>query len=167
MTTPQSDPSTSAPEQEPGGKMSFFEHLVDLRKRLINSAMAIAIGAFIGVSVSKRVFDFISLPMQEALRKQNLDDQLIYTNPAGVINMIITLGIYIGVVLAAPVVLYQVWLFIAPGLYKHERKAVTTFIAASVFLFLAGISFGYFIMLPYMLDFLIGFQGPFRPADQH
>ena len=163
MTTPQSDPSTPAPEQEPGGKMSFFEHLVDLRKRLINSAIAIVIGAGIGVTISQKAMDFISRPMQEALRKQHLEDKLIYTSPAGLINIIITFGIYIGVVLAAPFVLYQVWLFIAPGLYKHERKAVTTFIFSSLFLFLAGISFGYFVMLPYMLDFLIGFQGPFRP----
>jgi sec-independent protein translocase protein TatC len=163
MTTPQSDPSAATPEQEPGGKMSFFEHLVDLRKRLINSALAIAIGAGVGVSISQKVIGFISRPMQEALRKQHLDDKLIYTSPAGLINIIITFGIYIGVVLAAPFVLYQVWLFIAPGLYKHERRAVTSFIAASLFLFLAGISFGYFIMLPYMLNFLIGFQGPFRP----
>ena len=57
MTTPQSDPSTSAPEQEPGGKMSFFEHLVDLRKRLINSALAIAIGAGVGVASPKKFSD--------------------------------------------------------------------------------------------------------------
>ena len=150
-------------EQEPGGKMSFFEHLVDLRKRLINSAIAIAVGAMIGVAVSQKVIGFISIPMQEALRRQHLDDKLIYTSPAGLINIIITFGIYIGVVLAAPFVLYQVWLFIAPGLYKHERKAVTTFIFSSFLLFVAGISFGYFIMLPYMLDFLTSFQGPFKP----
>ena len=163
MTTTQFDPSSSVPEQESGGKMSFFEHLVDLRKRLINSALAIAVGAMIGVSISNKVFGFIALPMRAALRKQGLDDRLVYTSPAGAINLIITLGIYIGVVLAAPVVLYQVWLFIAPGLYKHERKGVTTFVVSSVFLFLAGISFGYFVMLPYMLNFLTGFQGPFRP----
>jgi sec-independent protein translocase protein TatC len=163
MTTPPSDLSTSAAEQEPGGKMSFFEHLVDLRKRLINSALAIAIGAFVGVSVSQKLLGFISRPMQEALRRHHLDDKLIYTSPAGLLNIIITFGIYIGVVLAAPFVLYQVWLFIAPGLYKHERKAVTSFLFSTVFLFLAGISFGYFIMLPYMLEFLTGFQGPFRP----
>ncbi len=163
MTTPQSDLPALPPEQEAGGKMSFFEHLVDLRKRLINSAIAIAIGAMVGVSVSQRVIGFISEPMQEALRKQHLDDKLIYTSPAGLINIIITFGIYIGVVLAAPFVLYQVWLFIAPGLYKHERRAVTSFIGASFFLFLAGISFGYFVMLPYMLNFLTSFQGPFRP----
>src|ERR1035437_3309965 len=163
MTTPQSDSSTPPPENEAGGKMSFFDHLVDLRKRIINSAIAIALGAGIGVSIADKVFGFIARPMQAALRKQHLDDKLVYTSPAGAINLIITLGIYIGVVIAAPVVLYQVWLFIAPGLYKHERKAVTTFIFSSLFLFLAGISFGYFVMLPYMLNFLIGFQGPFRP----
>ena len=143
--------------------MSFFEHLVDLRKRLINSAIAIGIGAMVGVTVAERLLGFISRPMQAALRRQHLDDKLIYTSPAGMINIIITFGLYLGVVLAAPFVLYQVWLFIAPGLYKHERKAVTGFLFSTVFLFLAGISFGYFIMLPYMLDFLTSFQGPFRP----
>src|ERR1700679_3470253 len=128
MTTAPFDPPTSTPQQEAGGKMSFFEHLVDLRKRLINSALAIAVGAMVGVSVSQRVFGFMARPIQAALRKQGLDDHLVYMSPAGAINLIITLGIYIGVVLAAPVVLYQVWLFIAPGLYKHEKKGVTTFV---------------------------------------
>ena len=143
--------------------MSFFEHLVDLRKRLINSAIAIGLGTLIGVTVAEKVLGFITHPMQAALRHYHQDDTLIFTSPAGMINIIITFGIYLGIVIAAPYVLYQVWLFIAPGLYKHERKAVTTFVLSSFFLFLAGISFGYFVMLPYMLNFLIGFQGPFRP----
>jgi len=163
MTTPQSDASAIPPEQEAGGKMSFFEHLVDLRKRIINSAIAIAVGAMVGVAVSQKVIGFIVRPMQDALRKMNLEDKLIYTSPTGYINMIITLGIYLGVVLAAPVVLYQVWLFIAPGLYKHERRAVSSFVFFSMFLFLAGIAFGYYVMLPYILNFLIGLQGPFKP----
>jgi len=162
MTTSQSDRPTPEPE-EPGGKMSFFEHLVDLRKRLIVSAAAIAIGAGIGVSIADKVSAFIVRPMTEALRKVHLEDKLIYTSPTGYLNLIITLGIYIGVVLASPVVLYQIWLFIAPGLYKHERRAVSGFVFSSLFLFLAGISFGYYVMLPYILNFLIGFQGPFKP----
>lgn len=162
MTIPPSDPP-EAELEEPGGKMSFFDHLVDLRKRLINSAIAIGIGAMVGVSVAEKVIGFIARPMQEALRARHLDDKLIYTSPAGMINIIITFGLYLGVVLASPYVLYQIWLFIAPGLYKHERKAVSLFIFASLFLFLAGISFGYFIMLPYVLNFLTSFSGPFRP----
>jgi len=68
-------------------------------------------------------------------------------------------------VLASPYVLYQIWLFIAPGLYKHERKAVAGFVMASVGLFLAGIAFAYYIILPYLLRFLVTFSsgGPFTP----
>src|SRR6266853_770373 len=104
---------------ETGGQMTFFEHLVELRKRLISSLIAIAIGAFIGV--------------------------------------------YIGIVLASPVVLYQIWLFVAPALYKHERSAITGFLFSTVFLFLGGIAFGYFVTLPYILKFLVSFQGPVVP----
>jgi sec-independent protein translocase protein TatC len=150
-------------DHDADGKMSFFEHLLDLRKRIINSAVAIGVGACVGFTISEKVFGLIARPMQVALRNQHLDDKLVYTSPAGAINLIITLGIYVGIVLAAPVVLYQVWLFIAPGLYKHERRAAAAFIFSSLFLFLAGIAFGYFVMLPYVLNFLTGFQGPFRP----
>lgn len=111
-------------EEEIGGRMSFFEHLVDLRKRLINSAIAIAIGAGIGFTVSKRFIAFITKPMTDALRAAHLEDSLYYTSPAGYVSLVINLGLYIGVALAMPFVLYQVWLFVAPGLFKHERKAV-------------------------------------------
>jgi sec-independent protein translocase protein TatC len=143
---------------EDGGQMTFFEHLVELRKRIINSLIAIAIGAFVGVYVSKYVINYITRPMLKALSDAHLDPKLVYTHPAGGFNLLITLGIYIGVVLASPVVLYQIWLFVAPALYKHERSAVTGFLSSTVFLFLAGIAFGYFVTLPYMLKFLVTFQ---------
>jgi sec-independent protein translocase protein TatC len=143
---------------EDGGQMTFFEHLVELRKRIINSLIAIGIGAFVGVYVSKYVINYITRPMLKALSDAHLDPKLVYTHPAGGFNLLITLGIYIGVVLASPVVLYQIWLFVAPALYKHERSAVTGFLSSTVFLFLAGIAFGYFVTLPYMLKFLVTFQ---------
>ena len=149
--------------EEPGGKMSFFEHLVELRKRLINSVIAIVLGACIGIAVSEKFFAFVARPMQTALRNAHLSDKLVYTNPTGALNLLITLGLYIGLVLASPVVLYQVWLFIAPGLYKTEKKAALGFVVSSVFLFLCGISFGYVVILPNVLKFLISFQGPFQP----
>ena len=79
--------------------------------------------------------------------------------------MVITLGLYLGIVIAFPYVLYQVWLFVAPGLYKHEKKAVVGFIAPTVALFFIGIAFAYYVILPYLLKFLVGFQGngPFTP----
>ncbi len=152
-------------EEDDSGKMSLFEHLADLRKRLIYSALAIAVGFVIGFSVSKKVIDFVSRPMVVALQRAHFPPKLIYTAPAGPINLLISLGFYLGIVIALPVVLYQIWLFIAPGLYKHERKAVVSFIVSSVLLFLSGIAFGYFILLPYVLRFLIGFGGslPLQP----
>jgi sec-independent protein translocase protein TatC len=149
--------ATTPPEPEEGGQMTFFEHLVELRKRLINSLIAIGIGAFVGVYVAKYVIRFVTLPMNAALKASGLPQHLIYTHPAGGFNLMITLGIYIGVVLASPVVLYQIWLFVAPALYKHERGAISGFLFSTVFLFLAGIAFGYFVTLPYMLRFLVKF----------
>src|SRR5208283_2716418 len=149
--------------QEPGGQMTFFEHLSELRKRIINSSYAIGIGAFVGVYLSQRFIGFITKPMLEALKGAGLEQKLIYTHPAGYLNMVITLGVYLGVVMASPIVLYQLWLFVAPALYKHERSAVTGFMFSTVFLFLAGIAFGYFVTLPYMLKFLVSFKGPVVP----
>jgi sec-independent protein translocase protein TatC len=154
----------SAEPAENGGQMTFFEHLVELRKRLIHSLIAIAIGAFIGVYVAKYIIVFVTEPMRKALTDAHLDSKLIYTHPAGGFNLIITLGIYIGIVLASPVVLYQIWLFVAPALYKHERSAVTGFLFSTVFLFLAGIAFGYFVTLPYVLKFLVSFQSVSLPG---
>jgi sec-independent protein translocase protein TatC len=148
---------------ESGGQMTFFEHLVELRKRIINSLIAIGIGAFAGVYISKYVINYVTHPMLKALSDAHLDPKLIYTHPAGFFNLIITLGIYIGIVLASPVVLYQIWLFVAPALYKHERSAIAGFLFSTVFLFLGGIAFGYFVALPYMLKFLVSFQGPVVP----
>src|ERR1700736_1192579 len=149
--------AVTSPEPEEGGQMTFFEHLVELRKRLINSLIAIGIGAFVGVYVAKYVIRFVTQPMNAALKESGLPQHLIYTHPAGGFNLMITLGIYIGVVLASPVVLYQIWLFVAPALYKHERGAISGFLFSTVFLFLAGIAFGYFVTLPYMLRFLVRF----------
>jgi sec-independent protein translocase protein TatC len=152
-------------EEESGGRMSFFEHLVELRKRLINSLLGIGAGMIVGLLVSKRMINYITEPMQHALRANHLDVNLYYNNPAGYISLYINLGLYLGIALAMPYVLYQVWMFVAPGLYKHERRAAAGFIVSSMFLFLCGVAFGYFILLPQMLTFLIGFanDGPIKP----
>jgi sec-independent protein translocase protein TatC len=145
---------------EPGGKMSFFQHLAELRKRLIRIAGAIMLGALVGFYVGGKVMEFVAKPMYTVLHAAHLDEKLIYTNPTGYLNMRITLGIYLGIVIALPYVLYQVWLFIAPGLYRNERKAVFGFVSCSFFLFLTGIAFAYYLMLPRLLTFLVTFQGP-------
>ena len=145
----------SGRSEEPGSTMTFFEHLSELRKRIIYSLYAIGIGALIGVYLSKYIVTWINRPMLKALADAHLDPKLIYTHPAGNLNLVLTVGVYFGMVLASPIVLYQIWLFVAPALYKHERGAITGFMFSTVFLFLAGISFGYFVTLPYVLHFLV------------
>jgi sec-independent protein translocase protein TatC len=145
--------------------MSFFEHLAELRIRIINAFIGIAIGAGVGISVSRRFINIITAPMTKALAANHLNPKLYITHPAGYVSLWINVGLYLGVGLAMPWVLYQVWLFIAPGLYKHERRALTSFIFFGTLLFLCGIAFAYFIMLPQMLNFLVGFtnDGSIQP----
>jgi len=161
--------SSAAPvvvaEEEPGGAMTFFEHLTELRKRIINSLIALAIGACIGVSLSKYLITVITNPIIKALTAAKQNPHLFYTHPAGYLNLYLTLGVYLGIVIAAPYVLYQIWLFVAPALYKHERSAISGFVASTFFLFLGGIAFGYYVALPYMLKFLVSFQGSVGPIE--
>lgn len=159
----QSDSAIVAVQEEPGAQMTFFEHLVELRKRIINSLASIVIGAAIGWFIAPHFVNFMVRPMTKALKNAGLNPQLVYSHPAGYLNLLITVSIYIGIVIASPWVLYQIWLFVAPALYKQERSAITGFLFSTVFLFLAGIAFGYFISLPYVLRFLISFQGPVVP----
>lgn len=143
--------------------MTFFEHLVELRTRIISSLASIVIGAAIGWVLAPHFVNLMVKPMTVALNNAHLDPKLVYSHPAGYLTLLINVSIYIGIVIASPWVLYQIWLFVAPALYKHERSAITGFLFCTVFLFLAGIAFGYFVSLPYVLRFLVSFQGPVVP----
>ena len=158
--TPKKSPDT---EDGSGGQMTFFEHLIELRKRIINSMVAVAIGAAIGWFVAPKFVNVIVVPIRAALRAHGLDDKLVYTGPTDYLSLLIKLSIYLGIVLASPIILYQVWLFVAPALYKRERSAITGFLFSTVFLFLSGIAFAYSVALPHILNFLVGFQGPVVP----
>jgi sec-independent protein translocase protein TatC len=156
-------PGSPAPDAETGGQMTFFEHLVELRKRIINSLIAVIVGATIGWVVAPRFVNFITVPIQKALSAHHLNPQLVYTGPTDYLSLLIKLSIYLGIIMASPIILYQVWLFVAPALYRNEKSAVTGFLFSTVFLFLAGIAFAYFLALPHILNFLVGFTGPVIP----
>src|SRR4051812_46031272 len=136
--------TAAAAEGSEEGRMSFFDHLSELRKRLVYSMLAIAGGTLAGLRFSNDVYAWLSRPMMNALRENHLEQRLIYTSPTGAVNMYIKVALYLGIVIASPIVLYQVWLFIAPGLYRTERRAVSGFIISSVGLFLSGIAFCYY-----------------------
>ena len=105
----------------------------------------------------------MQVPIMQALHRHGLEEKLIYLNPTEPFNIYLKVGLFAGIFVASPVVLYQVWLFISPGLYRRERRYVLPFMFSTVALFLSGGFFGYKIVYPAALDFLIGYGGQFKP----
>ncbi len=156
MAAPNPPERPSADEQDdPTARMSFFDHLAELRTRLLWSVAAIGLGFVVGLYFAAPAYSFLSQPMVESLRQAGLSDRLIATSPLGPLRLYITTGLYLGILIASPMVIYQLWLFVAPGLYRHERRAVSSFVISSVALFLAGTAFGYLVLLPITLKFLV------------
>src|SRR5690242_19490339 len=105
-------------------------------------------------------------PIEQALGAHNLDSKLSFLNPTDPFNLSLKLALITGIFIACPFILYQVWMFISPGLYRQEKKFILTFLFLSVGLFLSGGIFGYKIVFPVALDFLIntGAQAGMRPV---
>jgi len=156
------------PEIEPKSRhelpgMSFFQHLEELRRRIIYSIVAVAVAFFAGWWKADRIFAFMQAPIITALHAHKLDEKLVYTNPTDPFNMYMKVGLIAGLFIASPFILYQVWAFIAPGLYRNERRYILPFMFSTVGLFLAGGAFGYKMVYPAALDFLIGYGAQFQP----
>lgn len=136
--------------------MSFFNHLEELRRRLLISLAAVAAGAVVGLAFMRTIFHLIAIPILDAFRTLGLENRLIFTSPTAPLKIYLEVGLLAGLVLAAPVVLWQLWLFVSPGLYRHERRFVLPFVFFASGLFLLGIAFAHRIALPITLKFLIG-----------
>ena len=143
--------------------MSLLEHLEELRKRFIHVIVALIVGFVIAYFFHERIFVFMQQPITFALKQHHLPTQLVYHNPVDGFNLYLKLSFMVGALLAAPYVLYQLWLFISPGLYKHEKRYVWPFMFATVSLFFAGAYFGYRFVFPGSLDFLLSYSDKFRP----
>lgn len=150
----------SGGEEEEMAKMSFLDHLVELRQRLINSLIAVAVGFFACFWFAQDIFGYLARPIYEAQRSLHLPEQMIYLHPTDAFNIYLQIGLVCGLFLVFPYVMGQVWGFISPGLYKREKKYALPFVFVCTLLFLAGASFGYFIAFPFALKFLLGLGGP-------
>jgi len=150
-------------EQEPMRAMSFLDHLEELRRRIIYSIIAVAVGFFLCWGYAERIYEIMQRPIMEALRRNGLAEKLVYLNPTEPFNLYLKVGLLAGLFVASPFVLYQVWLFISPGLYRNEKRYLTPFMFSTVGLFLAGGYFGYKLVYPQALEFLIGYGKQFTP----
>jgi sec-independent protein translocase protein TatC len=129
--------------------MSLMEHLDELRKRIVRSAIFLFLGFIVAYIFHERLFALVQAPLS------NIGKTLVFTHPMDPLNVYLQVSLIGGAILASPFILYQVWLFIAPGLYQKERRFVVPFMAATVGLFLTGAAFGYFWVLPGALKILI------------
>ena len=142
-------------------KMSFTEHLEELRNRLIKILIAVAIGFVICYFFSKQLFYFLSMPLLEVLPKQN---SLIFTALPEAFFTYLKISLFAGIFLSSPYIFYQIWKFISPGLYPEEKKYVIPFVIVSTLFFVTGACFGYFIVFPFGFKFFIGFQNEYIKA---
>ena len=141
------------------GHMSLMDHLGELRSRIIKCAVAVAVGATIGWFIYPAVLEILTHPLEEISQSQSLTGgKLILTDPLEGFMLRVKISAYLGIGLAMPVLLWQLWRFVAPGLYTEERKYATGFVVSATLLFIAGAAVAYWT-LPKALQFLSSIAG--------
>jgi sec-independent protein translocase protein TatC len=136
------------------GEMPFYAHFVELRSRLLRIAIAIFVGTIVCFSFASTFYGFLAVPIYQALPEAS--KELIFLNPVEPFFVYLKISILAGFIVTSPYIFFQIWRFIAPGLYAHEKKAVIPLVASSTLIFLAGAVFCYCLILPYGLKALIG-----------
>lgn len=157
MTTDEIDDS-SAP---------LIEHLAELRNRLMWAALAFFVAMLAVYPVAQNVFNFLTTPLCNALQMTDQSCGLVYIKMQEGFFVNINIAMFGGFILAFPIIAYQLWRFIAPGLYKSERNAFLPFLIASPAMFFFGAAFCFYIVLPTVFSFFLGFQqGNLAPTPE-
>jgi len=141
---------------DPEEKSPFTEHLGELRDRLIHSFIAVGLGFVTAYFFKEQLFDILTAPLVTAMAK-NGNAKLIYTGLPEAFFTYLKVSLLAGITLATPVLFYEFWMFVSPGLYRDEKKYILPIIILSLIFFIAGASFGYFIVFPYGFQFFLGF----------
>jgi sec-independent protein translocase protein TatC len=178
QTARQSPPNLPPPPPPPPGdeddgddeekgmlRMSFMEHLEELRSRIIRALLGVVVVYVCCLSFSKPLYRIVSEPAVAALIHLKLHPELVAITPTELFNVVyLKLPLLIALFLGSPWVLYQVWAFISPGLYKRERRWAVPFIFCTAGLFIAGGCFAYFVVFRFGLEFLLGIGRDIRVA---
>lgn len=146
--------------------MTLVEHLAELRSRIIKALLAITVGALVMFVFYDPILNFLAHPYFDVCKQHpefGCTDKFLITGPLDGFSTRVKVSGYGGLVAALPIVLWQLWRFITPGLHKNEKRYAVPFILSSVLLFLFGAFIAYFTM-PYAIEFLIGYSGPVTAA---
>ena len=139
-------------------KLSLTAHLQELRKRLILSFIAVGAGFILCYAFADSIFNILALPL---LKVMPAGGSLIFTSVAEAFFTYMKVAFIAGLILASPFVLYQIWAFVAPGLYQKEKRYVVPFVSLGSLFFAMGILFGYFVAIPFGFKFLLGYASDF------
>jgi len=161
---PEGGAGANGPDQESMPTMGFLDHLEELRTRIVRSIIAVVAGTGVCWGYHEKIYGVMQKPIMDALRSKGLPEKLVYLNPVDPFNLYLKISMLAGLFLTSPFVLYQVWMFISPGLYRKEKKYVLPFMFSTITLFTLGGYFGYSIAYPRALDFfVVRFNGQFTP----
>ena len=135
-------------------KIPFTAHLEELRKRLISCFIAVGIGFALSYGFKEKLFQILTQPLIAVMQE---GETLIYTGLPEAFFTFLKVSFLSGLMMASPVIIYQFWMFIAPGLYDREKRLLVPIVLLSSIFFVGGALFGYFIVFPYGFDFFLGF----------
>lgn len=135
-------------------KAPFTVHLEELRKRLITSFIAVGVGFALSYGFKEKLFQILTAPLVNVMKE---GETLIYTGLPEAFFTFLKVSFLSGLIIASPVLIYQFWMFVAPGLYDKEKKLLIPIVFLSSFFFIGGSLFGYFIVFPYGFEFFLGF----------
>jgi sec-independent protein translocase protein TatC len=152
--------SASATLDPAEDRMTLMEHLTELRDRLIKVAIAVVLGMAISFILYPQIFDFLLAPYKDIANSNNAlgDGKLLILDPLEGFGVRMKLAGYGGIALAMPVILWQIWQFVTPGLYPHEKKYAVPFVVSALLLFVLGAGLAYYT-LPRALEFLVSIGG--------
>jgi len=150
--------AVSPPDDPDGHTMPLLDHLMELRKRLLYSVIALLVAFFGGMAVATHIYDFLMEPYAVAMAEHGGTQRMIYTHLAEGFVVQLKVGFFTAIFVTFPIFANQMWAFVAPGLYKHEKKAILPFLLASPILFVLGASLVYYFVMPLAWKFLLGFQ---------
>jgi len=151
--------TSQAPEAEIDDSAApLIEHLTELRTRLIRSVVAFLVAMVACFTIAEPILEFLAEPIADILRSRGEDPRLIFTAPQEKFFVLIRISVIAGFAFSFPVIAFQLWRFVAPGLYKTEKNAFLPFIIASPALFMLGASFAHYVVTPLAMNFFIGFS---------
>lgn len=141
-------------EEKEGPAETLIDHLMELKRRITRAAIAVVVGFAAAYPFKERLYQFLKEPLQDILPA---DSAFIFTNPAELFFTYLKVSLLVGFLIGLPVVLYQFWAFVAPGLFRHERRLFFPLLLLSIGLFVGGAAFSFFLVFPLAFQFLVGF----------